>query len=90
MDFEFPVGLIIFMLAFVVLIFASMWKIFEKAGEAGWQALIPIYNCYVLIKITGKPGWWLLLWLIPIVNYVFIIWTTTCCPRALEKKKVLL
>lgn len=87
MDFEFPVGLLIFALALAVVMIAAMWKIFEKAGEAGWQALIPIYNCYVLIKITGKPGWWLILWLIPIVNYVFIIWTYNMLSKSFGKSE---
>lgn len=28
-----------------------MWKMFEKAGEAGWKSLIPVYNLYILYKI---------------------------------------
>ncbi len=36
-------------------------------------AIIPIYNIYVLLKIVGRPGWWLLLFLIPIVNIVFLV-----------------
>lgn len=46
------------------------WKLFVKAGQPGWAVLIPIYNIYVLLKIVGKPGWWLLLYLIPFVNFV--------------------
>lgn len=50
-----------------------LWVIFTKAGEAGWQAIIPIWNTLVLLKIAGKPMWWILLFLIPIVNIVFVI-----------------
>jgi hypothetical protein len=46
------------------------WKIFTKAGQPGWGCLIPIYNVYLWIKIAGRPGWWLLLLLIPCVNLV--------------------
>jgi hypothetical protein len=53
-----------------VLIIVSMWKVFTKAGEPGWAVLIPIYNTYVMLKIAGKPGWWLILLFIPIVNLV--------------------
>src|SRR6267378_3587340 len=60
-------------LALIVLIVASMWKIFTKAGKPGWACLIPFYNLYVLIEIGGKPGWWLLLYFIPIVNIVISI-----------------
>jgi len=57
-------------LAFIILMLASMWKVFVKAGQPGWASLIPIYNAYVFLKIAGKPGWWLLLLFIPLVNLV--------------------
>ncbi len=60
----------IFWLALIVLIIAGMWKTFAKAGQPGWAAIIPIYNVYVLCKIGGRPGWWLILFFIPIVNIV--------------------
>ena len=56
-----------------VLIIAAMWKVFTKAGQPGWASLIPIYNLYVLCKIAGRPGWWLLLMLIPFVNIIIIV-----------------
>ena len=49
---------------------AVMWKVFTKAGEPGWAALVPIYNLVVLLKIAGKPAWWLVLFLIPLVSLV--------------------
>ena len=57
-------------IAIAVLIIASFWRIFEKAGQPGWAALIPIYNAYVMCLVAGRPGWWLVLFLIPIVNIV--------------------
>jgi hypothetical protein len=56
-----------------VIAVVPIWVIFTKAGEAGWQALIPIWNTIVLIKIAGKPIWWIILFLIPIVNIVILI-----------------
>jgi len=78
-------GFIIFILAVVVFIIAAMWKVFEKAGQPGWAAIVPIYNMYILLKIVGKPGWWLLLFLIPLVNYVFIIWTYNMLSKSFGK-----
>ncbi len=46
-----------------------MWKVFVKAGQPGW-ASIPIYNLYVWCKIVGRPGWWIILMLIPFVNII--------------------
>ncbi|MGZ8602769.1 MAG: DUF5684 domain-containing protein [Actinomycetota bacterium] len=58
--------------AFIVVYLVAAWIVYTKAGEEGWKALIPIYNVWVLLKIVGRPGWWLLLFLIPFVN--FVIW----------------
>lgn len=63
----------VFILAFIVLMVISMWKIFEKAGKPGWAAIIPIYNIIVLLEIVGRPVWWILLMLIPCVNIVINI-----------------
>jgi ABC-type sulfate transport system permease subunit len=54
----------------IILMIASLWKVFAKAGKPGWGSLIPIYNIYLMIKIAGKPGWWLILMFIPIINIV--------------------
>jgi hypothetical protein len=81
------IGLIVIILAVVVFIIAAMWKIYEKAGQPGWAAIVPIYNLYVLLKIVGKPGWWLILFLIPIVNYVFIIWTYNMLSKSFGKEE---
>jgi len=60
-------------LALVVLFIASAWKVFAKAGQPGWAAIIPIYNIVVLLQIVGRPVWWLILLLIPFVNFVIAI-----------------
>ena len=57
-------------LAVVVLVFVALWHIVAKAGRPGWEGIIPIYNYYVILKIVGRPGWWLILYFIPVVNIV--------------------
>lgn len=64
---------LIIMLAVGVLMIASMWVLFTKANEPGWAAIIPIYNIIVLLKIAGKPVWWIVLFLIPFVSFVAAI-----------------
>ena len=59
--------------AVIVLLIAAIWKVFSKAGQPGWAAIIPIYNIYVMCKVAGRPGWWLLLMLIPLVNVIIAI-----------------
>lgn len=64
-------GIVAVLLALFVLI--GSWKIFEKAGEAGWKVLIPFYNTYTLFRIAGRNGWGFLLLIIPIVNIIVAI-----------------
>lgn len=65
-------GLII-SLAIVVIIVAGVWKTFTKAGKPGWGAIIPIYNAILLLQIAGRPIWWIILLIIPVVNFVVAI-----------------
>ena len=60
-------------LAFMVFYLYCGWKLFEKAGQPGWGILIPIYNIYLIMLIAKRPGWWLLLFFIPIVNFIIAI-----------------
>jgi len=60
----------IFWLAVMILIIAGCWKVFTKAGQPGWASIIPIYNVYIWCKIVGRPGWWVILLLIPFVNFI--------------------
>jgi hypothetical protein len=49
-------------------------KIAEKTNTPdGWWAWVPILNVLLMIKIAGKPLWWILLLLVPLVNLVIII-----------------
>ena len=54
----------------------AQWKVFEKAGQAGWKCLVPIYNIYVMLVIAEKPWWWLLLMLVPLVSIVIYLLMT--------------
>jgi hypothetical protein len=56
-----------------ILMFAGLWKMFTKAGQPGWAAIVPIYNFYVMLKIAGRPGWWLILAFIPFVNLITLV-----------------
>jgi uncharacterized membrane protein YhaH (DUF805 family) len=62
-------GLLVYLAVIVVLV-AAMWKVFTKAGQPGWAALVPLYNICVLLKVVGRSGWWLVLFLIPVVGII--------------------
>ena len=70
-------GLVVTIVSLVVAVFAiiCMWKIYEKADEPGWAAIVPFYNTYVLFKITWGNGWFFLLCMIPFANFVVLIIT---------------
>ncbi|MGJ1392706.1 signal peptidase I [Sphingobacterium spiritivorum] len=51
----------------------GIWRLFEKAGEQGWKAIIPFYREYVMAQRTARPTWTVLLLLVPIVN-VFVFY----------------
>ena len=66
------VGLVLY-IGFIVLILASMWKIFAKMTQPGWYGIIPIFNYCVIAKQSGKDWWWGLLPLLPCIGIIFLI-----------------
>jgi len=62
----------LFGLVLYIVFAAGLWKTLAKAGEPGWTAVIPILNWFFMVKISGRPGWWMILFLVPILNIV--IW----------------
>ncbi|MGC1419930.1 MAG: DUF5684 domain-containing protein [Acidimicrobiales bacterium] len=76
-----------FVVVIAVLLFyiVSEWRLFTKAGRPGWAVLIPIYNLYVQIRIAGKPGWWLILYLVPFVNIIIALFVAFGLARAFSK-----
>lgn len=75
---------------FIAIIYiVAQWKIFTKAGKAGWLSIIPILNIYILLKIVGKPGWWLILIMfVPFVNIILIIWMTNLLSKSFGKNEL--
>ncbi|OGT97630.1 MAG: signal peptidase I [Geobacteraceae bacterium GWB2_52_12] len=69
----FPMTVLLLALALFLLIIVGQWVIFQKAGQAGWKSLIPFYNMYILMVISGKPGWWMFLLFVPLVNVIIFL-----------------
>ena len=63
-------GMMIVLLAFVVLMFASIWKLFAKADKPGWACLVPLYNIIVWLNIVGRPWWYLFFLVFPVTAVV--------------------
>ncbi len=59
---------LILSLVFLISSLIGLWKLFEKAGEKGWKALIPFYNLWLWLQIIRKPWWWYIFIIIPFIN----------------------
>lgn len=72
-------------LAVAIVSIIAIWKIFVKAGEPGWAAIIPFYNLYTLFKITWEQPLMFLLCLVPVANVVISIMTMLKLAKAFNK-----
>ena len=79
------IGYVLALLLVAALMIVAMWKIFVKAGEEGWKAIIPFYNTYILYKITWGNGWFFLFGFLPLGNIVFLIFTWIKLAKAFGK-----
>jgi hypothetical protein len=61
---------LVLLLLFVIVPIAALWQIFVKAGQPGWAALVPVYNLIIMLKVVQRPIWWLVLFFVPLVNFV--------------------
>ena len=69
---------IIFVIVFIFLIVfyvIGRWKLYQKAGKSGWEAIVPFYNDWVYVEIAGLNPWWFLL----------VVATTICSVLDIEK-----
>ncbi len=65
--------LLVLFLAFLLVFVVADWRIFSKAGEAGWKSLVPLYSTDVLFRIAGFNPWTFLLMFIPVANVVLAV-----------------
>lgn len=74
MDESFAV--LLYIVIYVYIAYTLMVIANKTNTENSWFAWIPILNLYLMCKIADKPGWWLILFLIPLVNIVIaiIVW----------------
>ncbi len=97
-DFDSAVFAVIFAIWGIILVVGlialtvriiSLWKIFLKAGKNGWEAIIPVYNSWVMYEVVGFPGWFVFLGFIPfvggIIMFVFSILTAIRLTKAFGK-----
>ncbi|MBC8054312.1 MAG: signal peptidase I [Sphingobacteriaceae bacterium] len=66
-------GLNISILLILIGYHVGLWKLFIKAGRPGWEALVPVYSFYIMLKLSGRPIWWMVLYFIPVINVIVYI-----------------
>ncbi|MEE9461787.1 MAG: DUF5684 domain-containing protein [Bacteroidales bacterium] len=76
-------GMLVVWLAIMVFMIVSWWIVFKKAEQPGWAILIPIFNFLVILRVAGKPWWWvfsILLAIIPIAGPILflVVWVLIC------------
>lgn len=61
-------GILIFVFVFCLILLATTileivgkWKLLKKAGKKGWEAIIPYYNTWTLVEISGCKWWFFLI-----------------------------
>jgi uncharacterized membrane protein YhaH (DUF805 family) len=69
----------------VIITIAGMWKTYQKAGQEGWPVLIPIYGTIILLRIIGKPWWWILLMCIPFIGFIWGIGQYVLLSKSFDK-----
>lgn len=77
-------GMVLFIALVILVIYVvmaiSLMKIANRTGTPNaWFAWIPILNLILMIQIAQRPMWWLVFFLVPVINIVgivlqFVIW----------------
>lgn len=83
-------GVFLIWLLFVAAIYIYMaiclMKIAKKTNTPnGWFAWIPILNLVLMVQVSKKPMWWIIMFFIPIVNIVFSIMVWMAMAEAVKK-----
>lgn len=81
---------------FIVLIIISLYLSFchhliakKLDVPMPWLAWVPLANFWIMVKSAGKPDWWTVLLLVPLVNAVLLVYLYMCMAENLGKNKML-
>ena len=75
-------------IAFYVYYCLCMFLIAKKLDvPAPWTAWIPIVQVWTFVASAGKPAWWIILLIVPIVNFFVIAYLWMCIAENLGKNK---
>jgi len=81
-----PGVLVAGLLAWAFCSFCLMRIAAATGAGGGWMAWIPILNLVLMLRIAGRPLWWIVLFFVPGVNIVVLVlvWmsVTTACGKS--------
>ncbi len=73
-------------LAIYVYYAVAFMTIAKKTGtENAWMAWVPILNLWLMVQIAEKEAWWIILFLIPVLNLVAAIVVTMAIAERVGK-----
>ncbi len=79
-------GVLAFLVVIYIFFALTLQIIANKLNVANsWLAWIPIANLWVWVKCAGRPDWWVILFFIPLVNFLVSIITLFDVPVRLNK-----
>src|SRR5689334_4031309 len=79
---------LIVLLPILIPAYVGLWKLFEKAGEKGWTAIVPIYGTIVWLRIIGRPWWWIFYLMIPVIGQIISIGIVADLLKSFGKNKL--
>jgi hypothetical protein len=65
------------LLLLLYLLYVAPWcGVLHKAGKRWWTGLVPVLNLLLVLRVAGRPLWWLALLFVPVVNIA--VWAVVC------------
>lgn len=80
--------ILVVLLPLMVPAYVGLWKLYEKAGEPGWTAIVPVYGTLVWLRIIGRPWWWVFYLFIPLIGQLIAIGIVADLLRSFGKEKI--
>lgn len=84
----FGIGFFLFVIVVYLFYGYCIGRVLQKAGKPLWVGFVPVYNNIVMLEIIGRPVWWIVLLLIPFVNFIVLIITYIDLAKSFGKDTV--
>jgi len=75
-------------IALIVIYFESLFHLYLKFKRNGWHAIIPIQNNLILLSISNKPKWWIVLLYIPLLKRILLFFINKSIAQKFNKNNL--